>query len=141
MNELLQFIQENLSVVLAATGTVSITAYGIYFLKKTILPRALTMVATIVSNMFGVPYDGVHDLVNKLPIADKLDALANKADIELQSRLIALSKDLASPLYSAEEKDKIRAVYNEMYEIAKPTMTVAFQQLLDVYKTHNNKGE
>ena len=106
MNELLQFIQENLSVVLAATGTVSITAYGIYFLKKTILPRALTMVATIVSNMFGVPYDGVHDLVNKLPIADKLDALANKADIELQSRLIALSKDLASPLYSAEEKDK-----------------------------------
>lgn len=137
MNELLQFIQENLSVVLAATGTVSITAYGIYFLKKTILPRALTMVATIVSNMFGVPYDGVHDLVNKLPIADKLDALANKADIELQSRLIALSKDLASPLYSAEEKDNIRAVYNEMYEIAKPTMTVAFQQLLDVYKTHN----
>lgn len=137
MNELLQFIQENLSVVLAATGTVSITAYGIYFLKKTILPRALTMVATIVSNMFGVPYDGVHDLVNKLPIADKLDALANKADIELQSRLIALSKDLASPLYSAEEKDRIRAVYNEMYEIAKPTMTVAFQQLLDVYKTHN----
>ena len=137
MKELLQFIQENLSVVLAATGTVSITAYGIYFLKKTILPRALTMVATIVSNMFGVPYDGVHDLVNKLPIADKLDALANKADIELQSRLIALSKDLASPLYSAEEKDNIRAVYNEMYEIAKPTMTVAFQQLLDVYKTHN----
>ncbi len=137
MNELLQFIQENLSVVLAATGTVSITAYGIYFLKKTILPRALTMVATIVSNMFGVPYDGVHDLVNKLPIADKLDALANKADIELQSRLIALSKDLASPLYSAEEKDRIRAVYNEMYERAKPTMTIAFQQLLDVYKTHN----
>lgn len=137
MNELLQFIQENLSVVLAATGTVSITAYGIYFLKKTILPRALTMVATIVSNMFGVPYDGVHDLVNKLPIADKLDALANKADIELQSRLIALSKDLASPLYSAEEKDRIRAVYNEMYEIAKPTMTVAFQQLLDAYKSHN----
>lgn len=137
MNELLQFIQENLSVVLAATGTVSITAYGIYFLKKTILPRALTMVATIVSNMFGVPYDGVHDLVNKLPIADKLDALANKADIELQSRLIALSKDLASPLYSAEEKDRIRAVYNEMYERAKPTMTIAVQQLLDVYKTHN----
>lgn len=137
MNELLQFIQENLSVVLAATGTVSITAYGIYFLKKTILPRALTMVATIVSNMFGVPYDGVHDLVNKLPIADKLDALANKADIELQSRLIALSKDLASPLYSAEEKDRIRAVYNEMYEIAKPKMTVAFQQLLDAYKSHN----
>lgn len=137
MKELLQFIQENLSVVLAATGTVSITAYGIYFLKKTILPRALTMVATIVSNMFGVPYDGVHDLVNKLPIADKLDALANKADIELQSRLIALSKDLASPLYSAEEKDRIRAVYNEMYEKAKPTMTIAFQQLLDVYRTHN----
>ena len=133
MNELLQFIQENLSVVLAATGTVSITAYGIYFLKKTILPRALTMVATIVSNMFGVPYDGVHDLVNKLPIADKLDALSNKADIELQSRLIALAKDLASPLYSAEEKDRIRAVYNEMYEKAKPTMTVEFQQLLDVY--------
>lgn len=137
MNELLQFASENLSVVLAATGTVSITAYGIFFLKKTILPRALTMVATIVSNMFGVPYDGVHDLVNKLPIADKLDELAKKADIELQSRLIALAKDLSSPLYSADEKDRIRAVYNEMYEKAKPTMTVAFTQLLDVYKTHN----
>lgn len=137
MNELLQFASENLSVILAATGTVSITAYGIFFLKKTILPRALTMVATIVSNMFGVPYDGVHDLVNKLPIADKLDALASKADIELQSRLIALSKDLASPLYSAEEKERIKAVYNELYEMAKPQMTIAFQQLLDVYKNHN----
>ena len=95
------------------------------------------MVATIVSNMFGVPYDGVHDLVNKLPIADKLDELAKKGDIELQSRLLALAKDLASPLYNEDEKLAIRMVYNELYEKAKPAMTVAFAQLLDVYQNHN----
>ena len=134
---MLAFISENLSVILAGTGTVSMVGYGIYFLKKTILPKALTMVATIVSNMFGVPYDGVHDLVNRLPIADKLDELAKKGDIELQSRLLALAKDLASPLYNEDEKLAIRMVYNELYEKAKPAMTVAFTQLLDVYQNHN----
>ena len=137
MEQMLAFISENLSVILAGTGTVSMVGYGIYFLKKTILPKALTMVATIVSNMFGVPYDGVHDLVNKLPIADKLDELAKKGDIELQSRLLALAKDLASPLYNEDEKLAIRMVYNELYEKAKPAMTVAFAQLLDVYQNHN----
>ena len=134
---MLAFISENLSVILAGTGTVSMVGYGIYFLKKTILPKALTMVATIVSNMFGVPYDGVHDLVNRLPIADKLDELAKKGDIELQSRLLALAKDLSSPLYNEDEKLAIRMVYNELYEKAKPAMTVAFTQLLDVYQNHN----
>jgi hypothetical protein len=137
MEQILAFISENLSVILAGTGTVSMVGYGIYFLKKTILPKALTMVATIVSNMFGVPYDGVHDLVNRLPIADKLDELAKKGDIELQSRLLALAKDLASPLYNEDEKLAIRMVYNELYEKAKPAMTVAFTQLLDVYQNHN----
>jgi hypothetical protein len=137
MEQMLAFISENLSVILAGTGTVSMVGYGIYFLKKTILPKALTMVATIVSNMFGVPYDGVHDLVNRLPIADKLDELAKKGDIELQSRLLALAKDLASPLYNEDEKLAIRMVYNELYEKAKPAMTVAFTQLLDVYQNHN----
>jgi hypothetical protein len=137
MEQMLAFISENLSVILAGTGTVSMVGYGIYFLKKTILPKALTMVATIVSNMFGVPYDGVHDLVNRLPIADKLDELAKKGDIELQSRLLALAKDLSSPLYNEDEKLAIRMVYNELYEKAKPAMTVAFTQLLDVYQNHN----
>ena len=137
MEQILAFISENLSVILTGTGTVSMVGYGIYFLKKTILPKALTMVATIVSNMFGVPYDGVHDLVNKLPIADKLDELAKKGDIEIQSRLLALAKDLASPLYNEDEKLAIRMVYNELYEKAKPAMTVAFTQLLDVYQNHN----
>ena len=137
MEQMLAFISENLSVILAGTGTVSMVGYGIYFLKKTILPKALTMVATIVSNMFGVPYDGVHDLVNRLPIADKLDELAKKGDIELQSRLLALAKDLASPLYNEDEKLAIRMVYNELYEKAKPAMTLAFTQLLDVYQNHN----
>jgi hypothetical protein len=137
MEQILAFISENLSVILAGTGTVSMVGYGIYFLKKTILPKALTMVATIVSNMFGVPYDGVHDLVNRLPIADKLDELAKKGDIELQSRLLALAKDLSSPLYNEDEKLAIRMVYNELYEKAKPAMTLAFTQLLDVYQNHN----
>ena len=137
MEQILAFISENLSVILTGTGTVTVVGWSIYFVKKTILPKALTMVATIVSNMFGVPYDGVYDLVNKLPIADKLDELAKKGDIELQSRLLALAKDLASPLYNEDEKLAIRMVYNELYEKAKPAMTVAFTQLLDVYQNHN----
>lgn len=136
MNEIIAFIEENLAVILSAAGTMSIAGYAVYFLKKTILPRALTMVATIVSNMFGVPYDGVSDLVNKLPIADKLDELSQKADTELQSRLLALAKDLSSPLYSDEEKRAIQAVYDEMYAKAKPALTVAFNNLLDTYKAH-----
>ena len=137
MEQILAFISENLSVILTGTGTVTVVGWSIYFVKKTILPKALTMVATIVSNMFGVPYDGVYDLVNKLPIADKLDELAKKGDIELQSRLLALAKDLSSPLYNEDEKLAIRMVYNELYEKAKPAMTVAFTQLLDVYQNHN----
>jgi hypothetical protein len=137
MEQILAFISENLSVILTGTGTVTVVGWSIYFVKKTILPKALTMVATIVSNMFGVPYDGVYDLVIKLPIADKLDELAKKGGIELQSRLLALAKDLASPLYNEDEKLAIRMVYNELYEKAKPAMTVAFTQLLDVYQNHN----
>lgn len=137
MNELILFLQENLSVILAGTGTLSIVGYGIYFLKKAILPKALTMVATIVSNLFGVPYDGVRDLVDKLPIAEKLDALAEKADLEIQSRLIALAKDLSSPLYSDAEKESIKAVYKELYAKSGENLSVAFKELLETYQNHN----
>lgn len=112
------FAREN-SVMLTTGTAVSVLGGGfIYYVVKKVVPETLNklllFVTKLVAKMFGVPVEGVSDMVQKLPIMDKMEAWEAKLQTQNELKLIELKNKLVSPKLSDTERIAYIAMYDKI---------------------------
>jgi hypothetical protein len=132
---MLEWINENLELVLGSTGIAAFVTYVSVRFTSVAIPRFLGQVqktfAIIISNLFGVEFGEGTDMVNKLPVIGKFDEMAEELELQLYLKLLDLKKQLVSPLYTELEKVPIENLYNYLYDRLKDNLPDEFQQVLD----------
>lgn len=136
---MLEWINQNLEIVLGGTGIAAFITYISVRFTSVVLPKFLGQVqktfAIIVSNLFGVSFGEGADMVDKLPVIGKFDDMAEELELQLYLKLLDLKKQLVSPLYTTLEKVPIENLYNYLYDRLKENLPEEFKQVLDQLDT------
>lgn len=132
---MIEWIQQNLELVLGGTGIAAFISYIALRFTTTIIPKFLGQVQkafiVIVSNLFGVTYGEGVDMVEKLPAIGKFDEFAEQIKLNNYLKLVDLKKQLNSPLYTELEKINIEQLYDYLFNILKDDLPEPVQKVLD----------
>jgi len=130
----LDFLKDNLNVILSGVSVVAFITLLYFKFNKTHIPNLINKVtnvfAIIVSNLLGKTYGDGKDIVNKLPIVDKVQVLEKDIKISNEIKLIELKQKLISPIYTEEEKTHLRRVYDYLYSQMRDELPEEIKELL-----------
>lgn len=130
----LEFLEDNLNVILSGVSVVAFITLLYFKFNKTHIPNLINKVtnvfAIIVSNLLGKSYGDGRDIVNKLPIVDKVKDLEKDIKISNEIKLIELKQKLISPIYTEEEKTHLRRVYDYLYSQMRDELPEEIKELL-----------
>lgn len=130
----LDFLKDNLNVILSGVSVVAFITLLYFKFNKTHIPNLINKVtnvfAVIVSNLLGKSYGDGRDIVNKLPIVDKVKDLEKDIKISNEIKLIELKQKLISPIYTEEEKTHLRRVYDYLYSQMRDELPEEIKELL-----------
>lgn len=130
----LDFLKDNLNVILSGVSVVAFITLLYFKFNKTHIPNLINKVtnvfAIIVSNLLGKTYGDGKDIVNKLPIVDKVKDLEKDIKISNEIKLIELKQKLISPIYTEEEKTHLRRVYDYLYSQMRDELPEEIKELL-----------
>ena len=130
----LDFLKDNLNFILSGVSVVAFITLLYFKFNKTHIPNLINKVtnvfAVIVSNLLGKSYGDGKDIVNKLPIVDKVKDLEKDIKISNEIKLIELKQKLISPIYTEEEKTHLRRVYDYLYSQMRDELPEEIKELL-----------
>ena len=130
----LEFLKDNLNFILSGVSVVAFITLLYFKFNKTHIPNLINKVtnvfAVIVSNLLGKTYGDGRDIVNKLPIVDKVKDLEKDIKISNEIKLIELKQKLISPIYTEEEKTHLRRVYDYLYSQMRDELPEEIKELL-----------
>lgn len=130
----LEFLKDNLNFILSGVSVVAFITLLYFKFNKTHIPNLINKVtnvfAVIVSNLLGKSYGDGKDIVNKLPIVDKVKDLEKDIKISNEIKLIELKQKLISPIYTEEEKTHLRRVYDYLYSQMRDELPEEIKELL-----------
>lgn len=130
----LEFLKDNLNFIVGGVSVVTFITLLYFKFNKTHIPNLINKVtnvfAVIVSNLLGKSYGDGKDIVNKLPIVDKVKDLEKDIKISNEIKLIELKQKLISPIYTEEEKTHLRRVYDYLYSQMRDELPEEIKELL-----------
>jgi hypothetical protein len=130
----LEFLKDNLNFIVGGVSVVAFITLLYFKFNKTHIPNLINKVtnvfAVIVSNLLGKSYGDGKDIVNKLPIVDKVKDLEKDIKISNEIKLIELKQKLISPIYTEEEKTHLRRVYDYLYSQMRDELPEEIKELL-----------
>jgi len=130
----LDFLKDNLNFIISGVSVVAFITLLYFKFNKTHIPNLINKVtnvfAIIVSNLLGKTYGDGKDIVNKLPIVDKVQVLEKDIKISNEIKLIELKQKLISPIYTEEEKTHLRRVYDYLYSQMRDELPEEIKELL-----------
>lgn len=130
----LEFLKDNLNFIVGGVSVVAFITLLYFKFNKTHIPNLINKVtnvfAVIVSNLLGKTYGDGRDIVNKLPIVDKVKDLEKDIKISNEIKLIELKQKLISPIYTEEEKTHLRRVYDYLYSQMRDELPEEIKELL-----------
>lgn len=130
----LEFLKDNLNFIISGVSVVAFITLLYFKFNKTHIPNLINKVtnvfAIIVSNLLGKSYGDGRDIVNKLPIVDKVKDLEKDIKISNEIKLIELKQKLISPIYTEEEKTHLRRVYDYLYSQMRDELPEEIKELL-----------
>jgi len=130
----LEFLKDNLNFIISGVSVVAFITLLYFKFNKTHIPNLINKVtnvfAVIVSNLLGKSYGDGRDIVNKLPIVDKVKDLEKDIKISNEIKLIELKQKLISPIYTEEEKTHLRRVYDYLYSQMRDELPEEIKELL-----------
>ncbi len=130
----LEFLKDNLNFIISGVSVVAFITLLYFKFNKTHIPNLINKVtnvfAIIVSNLLGKTYGDGKDIVNKLPIVDKVQVLEKDIKISNEIKLIELKQKLISPIYTEEEKTHLRRVYDYLYSQMRDELPEEIKELL-----------
>lgn len=130
----LEFLKDNLNFIISGVSVVAFITLLYFKFNKTHIPNLINKVtnvfAIIVSNLLGKSYGDGRDIVNKLPIVDKVQVLEKDIKISNEIKLIELKQKLISPIYTEEEKAHLRRAYDYLYSQMRDELPEEIKELL-----------
>jgi len=130
----LEFLKDNLNFIISGVSVVAFITLLYFKFNKTHIPNFINKVtnvfAVIVSNLLGKSYGDGRDIVDKLPIVDKVKDLEKDIKISNEIKLIELKQKLISPIYTEEEKTHLRRVYDYLYSQMRDELPEEIKELL-----------
>ena len=130
----LEFLKDNLNFILSGVSVVAFITLLYFKFNKTHIPNLINKVtnvfAVIVSNLLGKSYGDGRDIVSKLPIVDKVKVLEKDIKISNEIKLIELKQKLISPIYTEEEKERLRRAYDYLYSQMRDELPEEIKELL-----------
>lgn len=117
----LEWLQENIFTIITSGGVLAFIGYVYHKFIKSVVPNLIKSVtnvaARLISNLFGTNYDDGNDMVDKLPLVDKLKELEEDIRLNNELKLLEYKQKLASPLYDELEKIPIQKAYDQIFAI------------------------
>lgn len=138
MEEFLLWLQENLGVILTGAGLSALAGYISYWFTTKVVPRIINsvvnMFAKLVSNLFGVSYGEGQDLVNALPVVQKLNDVEDSIIINAEMKLIEYKQKINSPAFTAAEKAPYQATFDYLYNKFKEKLSPEVLLILNQFE-------
>lgn len=142
-NEFIQMIVENLEFIigipLASLVGALLVKYGANKIVKSLInllaPWVEVIVKTIVGKYFGVTYsEGDEETkIEELPMVSQISRMAHTSASLGEMELLRLRKESVSPLYTKDQRLRLKLAYDKQFKILEPTLSVETLSALAVY--------
>jgi hypothetical protein len=115
MNELLLWIEANLTTLFTSAGILGFTTFLYFKFKSVVMPKIINgvvgMFSILISNLFGVSFGESEDIAEALPVVNQLNDLKEDMILNAEAKLLELKQKLTSPIYTEMEKVPLKETF------------------------------